>query len=400
MKVLHILYQSYPNISGSSSRSKSIINSQSNVGISPVVLSSPFQDGVSVNEGYEIIDGIRYYRCYLNNNDFVLGKNRGVFVRLKKFLTVFRYFFIILKVAKIEKVEIIHSHAMFYNALPGILVAKILRIPHVYEIRSDWSQNSQFKSNSLTKKFMGIIETISVKLSDSIVVISQGLFSKYSSTNDRIEIVGNAVDDELVKNNKLLTSGFGSGKIRLGYIGSVIPIEGLEYVIDAFSRLNMTQFSLIIVGGGVSFDKLKNMAADLDLGEDVIKFVGKISPEKIPSIYQDLDVIINYRRNELVANTVTPLKPLEAMAYKKLVITSDVKGMTELVDHMSTGIVVKNENSDLLVEVLNNIALNPNSYEQLREAGFNYVKREKSWNQNALKYKHLYERLLKNRENM
>ncbi|MFP3454589.1 glycosyltransferase, partial [Bacillus sp. SIMBA_154] len=68
-----------------------------------------------------------------------------------------------------------------------------------------------------------------------------------------------------------------------------------------------------------------------------VEFLGKISPDSIPNLYKKIDIIINYRRNEPVAHSVTPLKPLEAMAYKKLVITSDVLGMTEIVTDHETG---------------------------------------------------------------
>ena len=44
MKVLHILYQSLPNISGSSIRSRDILNNQLKIGIKPIVITSPFQN--------------------------------------------------------------------------------------------------------------------------------------------------------------------------------------------------------------------------------------------------------------------------------------------------------------------------------------------------------------------
>ena len=49
MKVLHVLYQSYPNISGSSTRSRSIVRAQKSLGIEPIVITSPFQEGEFVN---------------------------------------------------------------------------------------------------------------------------------------------------------------------------------------------------------------------------------------------------------------------------------------------------------------------------------------------------------------
>ena len=39
MKVLHILYQSLPNISGSSIRSRDILSNQLKIGIKPIVIS-------------------------------------------------------------------------------------------------------------------------------------------------------------------------------------------------------------------------------------------------------------------------------------------------------------------------------------------------------------------------
>ena len=44
MKVLHILYQSLPNISGSSIRSRDILNNQLKIGVKPIVVTSPFQN--------------------------------------------------------------------------------------------------------------------------------------------------------------------------------------------------------------------------------------------------------------------------------------------------------------------------------------------------------------------
>ena len=43
MKILHVLYQSLPNTAGSSIRSRDILESQLRAGITPIVITSPFQ---------------------------------------------------------------------------------------------------------------------------------------------------------------------------------------------------------------------------------------------------------------------------------------------------------------------------------------------------------------------
>ena len=57
MKALHILYQSLPNISGSSIRSRDILNNQFKIGIEPIVITSPFQNPKTNGKSFEVIDG-------------------------------------------------------------------------------------------------------------------------------------------------------------------------------------------------------------------------------------------------------------------------------------------------------------------------------------------------------
>ena len=62
---------------------------------------------------------------------------------------------------------------------------------------------------------------------------------------------------------------------------------------------------------------------------------------QISEVYSTIDVVINPRISNYLTNSVTPLKPLEAMAYKKLVLASDVGGMKELIEHNKTGYIFK-----------------------------------------------------------
>ena len=394
MKVLHLLYQSLPNISGSSVRSRSIINAQKTIGLSPIVITSPFQSGVKVNHGWEELDQIRYYRCYIDQASFRLGSKKNFFIRIMKFMTLFKYFVTVYKIARDENADLIHSHAMFYNALPGIIAAKLLRIPHVYEIRSDWAQNSHFKSSVFVRKLMSSLEKLCVRLSSGLVVISQGLMTLYGGYTKKSILIGNAVDDDLLDSQKDTHIKSLSLPIHIGYIGSVIPLEGIEYILKALKNFDESQIIFTVAGGGESLALLKELKEQYGFSDNYVRFIGKVAHGKIPSIYKEIDVIINYRRDEPVAHSVTPLKPLEAMAYKKLVIVSDVRGMTELVSHMSNGIVVKSDCPSELVKLFQSIIENPKFYIQLRINGYEFVSKKKSWNQNAKKYQLFYEDLL------
>ena len=89
MKVLHVLYQSLPNTAGSSIRSRDIICSQLKSGLTPIVITSPFQPPLEVGSKIENIEGVIYYRTFSNNrNEIVAEGNTSLLIQLKKIIQV------------------------------------------------------------------------------------------------------------------------------------------------------------------------------------------------------------------------------------------------------------------------------------------------------------------------
>ena len=146
MKVLHILYQSLPNISGSSIRSRDILNNQLKIGIKPIVVTSPFQNPMINGKSFEEIDGIKYYRTFSNNNELVKENETSFFIKIKKFFRIISFSIKVYRIAKKEKIDVIHAHAMFFCAIAGKITSIILNKPLIYEVRSLWEE--RFKRTS------------------------------------------------------------------------------------------------------------------------------------------------------------------------------------------------------------------------------------------------------------
>ena len=91
---------------------------------------------------------------------------------------------------------------------------------------------------------------------------------------------------------------------------------------------------------------------------------------------------------------LTPLKPLEALAYSKIFIGSDVGGIKELIKDNVNGFLFEAGNQKSLENLMIKVY---ESDEQLlkkvRTEGLQYVRNNKSWLQNAIKYKKEYEHL-------
>ena len=147
MKILHILYQSIPNTAGSSIRSRDIINTQLAEGLIPIVITSPFQQPLLKDAKEEIIDDVKYYRTFSGkNHELVSEKKTSFFTQLRKMFRMFLFTYSVYKIAKSEKIDVLHAHAMFFCAIPAKIVSIILNIPMLYEIRSLWEERYKGKN--------------------------------------------------------------------------------------------------------------------------------------------------------------------------------------------------------------------------------------------------------------
>jgi len=389
MKVLHVLYQSLPNSAGSSIRSRDIVNNQLKMGLKPVIISSPFQQSFKKGKLKETNSGITYYRTFSNENEVVAEKKTGFLTQIRKLFRIINFSLQVYKVVKKENIDVIHAHAMFFCAFSAQFAGFLSNKPIVYEIRSLWEERYKKSSfiNYMIFSFVTVLETFSMLFANHIVVINYNLKSQLQKRlflmRKKMSVVENAIDLDRVKISKLNKNNF-----VFGYIGTLSPIEGLDLLIKAFNDLKIKN-KLLIFGDGIELEKLKKLAN----GNNNIEFKGKVSSDEISKAYDQVGVIINPRKKSYLTDTVTPLKPLEAMAYRKLVLVSDVGGMKELVKNEFNGIVFKSDSYKEIKNVIQEV-INRNDLDKIIENGYRYIKEERSWKVNVKKYFLIYKDLM------
>ena len=184
MKILHVLYQSLPNTAGSSIRSRDLINSQLKNGITPIVITSPFQAPFNKGCKKEIIDNVTYYRTFSKSQDEIISEEKSnIFVQIKKAFRLISFTYDVYYIANQEKVDVIHAHAMFFCAISAKLTSLMLKIPCVYEVRSLWEERYKYSSlfSKIIFSFATIIESYSMWISDCLIVINDNL--KFNISN-------------------------------------------------------------------------------------------------------------------------------------------------------------------------------------------------------------------------
>lgn len=399
IKVIHILYQSVPDVSGSSTRSKSIVDAQLGSGeMIPVIVTSPLQVGLG-SDSIDVIDGIKYYRTYAGNADFAINRKKSLLVKAKKALSFVGFYRTVCRVIEEERPQVVHAHAIFACGLVGLLAARRYGLPFVYEMRSDWHLDENFDSGTFFQKLFGGIERFLARRADALVVISQGLMEKYGPLNTRPVLVPNGVHQNMVRplgpGGALTATAGGGPNPTFGFIGSLIPLEGLAFVVDALARLRTERgidARMIIAGRGEEQAKLEVLARERGV-TDLIEFTGAVPFAQVSGIYDRLDVIINFRRDEPIAHSVTPLKPLEAMAQRKLVVVSSVRGMQELVTGGRTGLVVPAEDVNALMDTIELVHRDFSRFQPVIDAGYAHVTQNRTWPSLVGKYTQLYRQL-------
>ena len=305
----------------------------------------------------------------------------------------------------------IHSASNFVVGLAGARAAKALGIPSIYEIRGFWHLTQSTKREgyegsdhyNLSERF----EIQTAKESDYVFTITNALkdiLIENGVDESKISVLPNAVDsskfDIIPKETELEKELGFEGKVVIGYIGSFVKYEGLDLLLEACSILKEKHgdiFRLLLVGDGDTMQLLRRTARFLQL-EDQVVFTGRVSHDEVQKYYSLIDIAPLPRKGLRVCELVSPLKPFEAMGSGKVLVTSSVQALAEIVQDGVTGLVFEKDNSQDLADKLEIVLLD----EKLRsEMGVNankWVKENHSWEVISERVTKIYDEILEEKQ--
>jgi glycosyltransferase involved in cell wall biosynthesis len=326
-RILHVVdHVSEQRLSGYSIRTDAILRAQLRHGLEPVVVTlsdSQPSDPERRIEGVEHIQpGLEPFRL----------------LALPGFLS--NWGAALAEIVHSRRIDILHAHSPFHCAWPAISASQETGVPVVYEVRGLWHESARV-NRRIVLTALGLwlrdrLEGHCCRRVDAVVTISEGLrrhvMQRYGV--DEVSVVPNGVDfDDFqgIQRGERPTS-LPSDGVLLGYIGSVRRLEGLSLVVRALERMPPRDppIRLVVIGDGSERDSLERLARSLGV-TDRVHFLGAIPHAEVADYYAFLDVLVFPRERSLVTEIVTPLKPLEALAMGKMVLASDVGGLTEIV---------------------------------------------------------------------
>ncbi len=402
-KVLHVLDHSIPLHSGYTFRSKGILNAQRNLGLDTYHLTSTKHYIVSNSYKLsETIDGLKFYRTLPTCEalyKFPAINQLQVIRDTKKRLE---------KLVHKIKPDIIHAHSPALNGTAAAVISKRHKIPFVYEIRAFWEDaavdNGSTEFNSFRYKLSRRLETNVIKKADYVTTICEGLKSDIVNRGinaNKIRVVGNGVDDDLLlfpkKDNvsKLQEKFNLKSKYVLGFIGSFYSYEGLAQLIEVTKLLvgENKDILVMLIGGGEEESKLKGLVEQYNLSE-YVKFTGRVPHEQVKDYFGVINAIVCPRISTRLTETVTPLKPLEAMAQRCIAIVSDVGGHKELINHGKTGYLYTANDVQSLYKCILHAMDNKIEVSNILNNAEKYVRSQRTWQSIGKKYLEIYTSLI------
>ncbi len=399
-RILHVFDHSIPLHSGYAFRSRSIILAQRALGWRTIQLTSSkhaaFAHGASPLS-QETVDGLVFHRTFPG----ALAR----FPVLRQWDVVRTLARRIVSVARKERVGVIHAHSPCLNGLAALQARRELGIPVVYEVRAFWEDaavdHGTSRPGGLRYKLSRALETHVFRNVDAITCICEGLRSDIAARGidpARITVIPNAVDiDEFppleVRDRALENEYDLVGQQVLGFIGSFYGYEGLDLLIAAMPAILRVRpnTKLLLVGGGPQEAALRAQAVKLGVAGRVI-FTGRVPHGRVPRYSSLVDVFVFPRKPMRLTELVTPLKPLEAMAQRRLVLASDVGGHRELIEHGKTGLLFRHSDVGALAGAALQALARQDTFDEVLDRARAFVERERNWTVSVARYRDVYAR--------
>ena len=292
---------------------------------------------------------------------------------LKNAFDFFRCIRLVKKEIQSIKPDIIHTHLFFaniYGRLAGRAagVKKIISTYHCTDYTHNIKNSLKFKIRKMLDLLSGKFLTHMIIAGNEAVKIDVETHLKFNN----LVLIYNGIDvnEFLVPSNKeeilslkkeLLLE---ENDVILLNIGRLDHQKGQEYLLKALPLVikSNTNVKLLIAGVGPLEKELKELANNLNI-EKKVRFLGK--REDIQKIIKMSDLFVFPSIFEGMA-----IAPMEVMACKRPIITSDYLGAREVVTNKVEGFIVPTRNEDQLAESITKLINAPSLRKEMGEKAF------------------------------
>lgn len=306
-------------------------------------------------------------------------------------LPIFRYFYhekTIFNYAEKEEFDIIQSRSMPPYIFSAHKLSKKNNKPLIVEAHPIASKRFQYYS-----RFMDIINIF--KSANHVISLTNSLkrwiVEKYQIPEKNITVIKNGVDNNYFKPQnpykiESLKEKLGNPEKIVMYAGYFDKVNGLGMVLKTIPSIlqENPRINFIFIGHGPYYKQIEKISKIYSQ----IKLLSTVKHEFMPLYYQTSDLFIIPRPSTLSSELISPLKLLEAMSMKSIVLGSDVGGIKEIINNGENGYLYEKDNDQSFKNAL--IHAIENNNKKIGENARKTILKEYNWNKSAEKLKNIY----------
>jgi len=273
---------------------------------------------------------------------------------------------------------VVATSPQFFAAIGGWALAKIRRLPFVFEVRDLWPASIVAvgaMEQSRVIRWLEKLELFLYRQADAVVPVTHAFKQDMVGrgiNQDKIEVVLNGVDltryaPAEAKDPQLAAQHGLDGKFVVGYLGTHGMAHGLDKVLEAASLLRDNEdVRFVFAGSGAQRDLLIQQCAEQHLHNVIM--LPRQPKEVVARFWSLCDVALIPLRDDPVFSTVIPSKLFEAMGMGVPILMSLPKGeATSIVEDEGVGITVQPDSPALLAEAVKRLKDDKPLYVQLKE---------------------------------
>jgi glycosyltransferase involved in cell wall biosynthesis len=399
-RVLEIATNSLPHTqSGYTVRTHRLARAFVDCGISVDIMTRygyPAIVGLPFGQDRHVIDGVTYHRA------LELSVPEGLAARLQRQVEM------AVKLAEETRPTVIHATTNYVNGLVAQAVAKSLGLPWIYEVRGlleqTWASSkatAEARDAALASERYALLRAKETKLmleADHVITLSEHMRWEIVDRGihgDQVSVLPNAASLDALEAGKSgvkprearIALGLPADGVWVGAVSSLVDYEGFDTLLHAVRILREStqqDIRVLLVGDGVARQQLQHLAKELGL-EAAVVFQGKVPSPQAVQWVQALDIVCLPRKDTPVTRSVTPLKPVEAMAARRPVVLSELPPLREMAQNGAAARLFKAENPRSLANEILQILNNSKETNRRVEAGVKIAAR-RTWTLNAESY--------------
>lgn len=288
--------------------------------------------------------------------------------------------------------ELIHTHDL-PDLAAALMVKKKKRTPviamshHAHPLFPLFPWFSGF-SKAFTRKLL--------QGADMVISTGDGVDRIKYDYNVEVKRVDPGVDSSLfrsdcnARSNIRAAYGIDDSDIVILFVGRLIPLKNipLQFKILKETLGTIKNVRLLIVGDGILRGELEGQVKNIGLNDHVI-FTGGVPHKEVYKWYSASDIFLLTSHYDCY-----PISALEAMSCELPVISTDVGGVKDIVQHEETGFLCDVDSEKNLKKRLLQLIMDEELRGKMGKAGRKKVVKQHTWEESVKKCKEIYDTLL------